>query len=159
MILPKGMIIPDRWTWTIQPNWAILPMLITVQLGENESALGNNCLNHFLRKWLSEPFPNEMTVMHQPPKRTILQNCSQLWTSKEWLPGEADHSTWPLLRVTAKKNDCPRPFPHTDHKGNCCLWYISNLSNHFHYENDCPIWTIFRTRKCMSVRNLKPLSE
>jgi hypothetical protein len=64
-----------------------------------------------------------------------------------------------ILYCTTKKNDCPRPFPHIGHKGNRCLWYINNLSNHFHYENDCPIWTIFRTGKCMSVRNLKPLSE
>jgi hypothetical protein len=43
--------------------------------------------------------------------------------------------------------------------GNHCLWYIINPSNHFHYENDHSIWTIFRTRKCMSIRNLKPLAE
>jgi hypothetical protein len=61
--------------------------------------------------------------------------------------------------VTVKKKDYPKPFPHNGHKGNCCLWYISNLSNHFHYENDHSIWTIFRTRKCLSVKNVKPLSE
>jgi hypothetical protein len=38
--------------------------------------------------------------------------------------------------------------------GNHCLWYINNPSNHFHYENDRSIWTIFRTGKCLSVRNL-----
>jgi hypothetical protein len=54
--------------------------------------------------------------------------------------------------VTAKKNDCPRPFPHTGHKRNHCLWYINNLSYHFHYKNDCPIWTIFQTGKCFPVR-------
>jgi hypothetical protein len=43
--------------------------------------------------------------------------------------------------------------------GNHCLWYMNNPSNHFHYENDCLIWTIFRTGKCLSVRNLKLLSE
>ena len=113
----------------------------------------------FPREWLSGPFPNEMTILHQPPKQTILQNCSQLWASKEWLFGEADQFSWPLLRVTAKKKDCPRPFLHTGHKGNWCLWYIKNPSNHFHYENDHSIWTIFRTRKCLSIRNLKPLFE
>ena len=92
-------------------------------------------------------------------KWRILWNCSQLWTLKEWLLDEADHSPWPLLKVTVKKNDCPRPFPHTGHKGNHFLWYINNLSDHFHYENDYPIWTIFWTGKCMSVKNLKPLSE
>ena len=63
------------------------------------------------REWLSGPFPKEMTVLHQPPKQTILRNCSQLWASKEWLSGEADQCSWPLLRVNIKKRDCPRPFP------------------------------------------------
>jgi hypothetical protein len=61
--------------------------------------------------------------------------------------------------VTTKKNDCPRPLPHTGHKENRCLWYINNLSVHFHYENHSPIWTIFQTGKCMFVRNLGPLSR
>ena len=120
----RRIIVLDFWTWTIQPNWAIIPALITVQPGENESNLGNDCPDHFLRKWLSCT-----NLLHQ----TILRNCSQLWTSKEWLPREANHSTWSLPRVTAKKNECPRPFPHTFYKGNHCLWYINNLSNHFHY--------------------------
>jgi hypothetical protein len=51
------------------PNWAIPSALIIVQPGENESALGNNCPNHFL---------TEMFVLHQPPKYTILRNYSQL---------------------------------------------------------------------------------
>ena len=163
---------PDFWAWTIPPA------LNKVQPGENESALGNVCpwllnLDHssgtkqsatwrewiFPREWLSKPFPKEMIVLHQPPKRTILRNCSQLWALKEWLSDEPDQSSWPLLRVTVKKRDCPRPFPHTGHKGNHCLWYINNPSNHFHYENDHSIWTIFWTGKCMSVRNLKPLSK
>ena len=100
-----------------------------------------------------------MTILHQPPKRTILRNCSQLWALKEWLSDEVDQSSWPLLRVIVKKRDCHRPFPCTGHKGNHCLWYINNPSNHFHYENDRSIWTIFWTEKCLFVRNLKPLSE
>jgi hypothetical protein len=43
--------------------------------------------------------------------------------------------------------------------GNRCLWYINNPSNHFHHENDRSIWTIFRTGKCLSVRNLKSLPK
>ena len=67
---------------------------------------------NFHREWLSEPFIKEMVFLHQPPKQTILRNYSQLWTSKEWMLSKVDHSTWPLLRVNGKKNDCPRPFPH-----------------------------------------------
>ena len=90
-------------------NWAIRPTPIIVQLGENESALGNDCPDHFVRKWLS--YTN---LLHW----TILRNCSQLWTLKddflerwtilldhylEWLPRRMtvlDHSstlaTWVL---------------------------------------------------------------
>ena len=85
----------------------------------------NNCPDHS-PPWAIPPTlkcnlermynPRGMFVLHQPPKRMILWNCSQLWTLKEWLPDEADHSTLPLLRVTAKKNVCPRPFLHTGHK-------------------------------------------
>ena len=152
----REWVCPKEWlSWTIPHPGPFLRHQTRCSLERMSLPSRSNCPDHSppwaipltLKCNLERMYnPQGMFVLHQPPKRTILRNCSQLWTLKEWLPGEADHSTWPLHIVTAKKNNCPRPLPIM---GSRCLWYISNQStSHVNYNG-----------KPLSVRNLNPLSK
>ena len=79
-----------------------------------------------------------MTFLHQPPKRTI-PHANHNGKS---LSGEAIQSSW----VTLKKRDYPRPLP-----------MLTIMGSHVY--GTSTIWTIFRTGKCLSFRNLNPLSK
>ena len=104
------MTVPDCWTWTIQPNWAILLALITMQLGENESSLGKAYpwllnLNHS-PNWTIPP--SLITVKPRDNDSTLGNDCPDHFLSK-WMSC-TNLQNGPFFETAhnceLRKNDC-----------------------------------------------------
>ena len=136
---------PDFLSLDHYPPWAIPPTLNKVQPRENESALSN-------------AYPWLLNLDHSPP-RAIPPALNKVQPGENEYALRNDYPDHFLRKWLSYTNLQNGPFPMLTTMGNHCLWYIINPSNHFHYENDRSIWTIFRTGKFLFVKNIKPLSE